>query len=316
MMKRIIDQIGDPETVPLRVEFAQGISINEIDWNDRIAHLYRELSLSLPDQLCGMEIGIVAQSETMVYFHIGWISSDEVDAALSCVERVFPEALVLHVGDGAGPVQNSGLDDIPRYRTDEFVFVPEKQVQFEDGRRETVKPFLIGRCSVTVPQFLAFVEATGYATTAEQYGESDTFRQNPSLECVIKYDPQDAPDLEAMYISKIDALAYCNWSSTRLPTEAEWLAAMVLDWTPLDPQAYEQIFESRTVLSNELRLDAANWTSSHDQETGKSICRSTPQHYLPHNWKERSGPIFHNDDYFDPRVGFRVVKDVVRENEG
>ncbi|MGP0029036.1 MAG: formylglycine-generating enzyme family protein [Acidimicrobiales bacterium] len=109
--------------------------------------------------------------------------------------------------------------------------------------------FQIDSYAVTNEQFAAFVEATGWRTDAEAYGWSFVFagllpdefpptrgvQSAPWWRQVMGADwrhPEgassattDRPDHPVVHISWNDAQAYCAWSGTRLPTEAEWEAA-------------------------------------------------------------------------------------------
>jgi formylglycine-generating enzyme required for sulfatase activity len=93
--------------------------------------------------------------------------------------------------------------------------------------------FYMGRTEVTVRQFRAFVEATGYKTDAEQVGWANTCPQ-PGLHPNERGLDWRRPGFElredqpAVVISWNDAMAFCRWFSVqtgrnvRLPTEAEW----------------------------------------------------------------------------------------------
>ena len=95
--------------------------------------------------------------------------------------------------------------------------------------------FYLGRHEVTVGQFRAFVEATGYRTTVETSGKGGMHRplgkelpeakpewnwKNPGFEQTDRH--------PVVQISWHDAVAFCEWLSKtegktyRLPTEAEW----------------------------------------------------------------------------------------------
>jgi formylglycine-generating enzyme required for sulfatase activity len=116
------------------------------------------------------------------------------------------------------------------------------------ARRVTVSPFRIAPATVTNAQFSAFVRASGYITQAEEAGASFVFYlQVPqAARATIRHYPSGLPwwlevpdacwqrpegpgshirermDHPVVHVSWHDAQAYCRWSGTRLPTEAQW----------------------------------------------------------------------------------------------
>src|SRR5262245_5534397 len=110
----------------------------------------------------------------------------------------------------------------------------------------TLGAFAIGRCAVTNEEFRAFVDARGFVTDAERFGWSFVFAgllpdDFPDTRGVVGAEwwrqvygadwhhpegPQSALEGRwnhpVVHVSWNDARAYCDWSSTRLPTEAEW----------------------------------------------------------------------------------------------
>lgn len=117
-------------------------------------------------------------------------------------------------------------------------------------REVEVNPFSIGRTTVTNAQFARFVDATGYQTEAERFGNSFVFhlhlpkkrRERLKKTRAVQglgwwlavsgacwRQPEGAGssidrrrEHPVVHISWNDTSAYCRWIGGRLPTEAEW----------------------------------------------------------------------------------------------
>lgn len=112
-------------------------------------------------------------------------------------------------------------------------------------RAVLLKPFRIGAAAVSNAEFARFADATNYRTEAERKGASFVFHgyvlalqsdhrpvephwwhrvggaswRQPAGAGSSMADRMDHP---VVHVSRADASAYCEWSRTRLPSEAEW----------------------------------------------------------------------------------------------
>lgn len=170
-----------------------------------------------------------------------------------------------------------------------YIDIPQKTVEFEDGRKEDVSPFSIATSCITLAQFLDFQNATGYITQGEKLGTGHYLlnAMNGELSTTERLHQT------AFCMAYVDADAYCEWSKVRLPSEAEWIAASLIDNIVYDLKSGDRpdfIDRAGTLLKARLpyylELKGFEITSSFRDEN-HVILRSGPMYFRDSSWNEK-----------------------------
>lgn len=131
---------------------------------------------------------------------------------------------------GATFLQGSPEWTLSWLAAEEQAFPPEWFGDEMPRREVTISGFWMDRHPVTVAEFGAFVDDTGYRTDAERAGHGIVYRRYwEESRDACWYRPagvgsgiEGYEDHPVVHISWRDARAYARWAGKRLPTESEW----------------------------------------------------------------------------------------------
>ena len=185
----------------------------------------------------------------------------------------------------------------------ELIQVPEREVIGAGGNARRVIAFEIARRPVTVEQFLRFSRETGYQSDAERAGGYH-YAANEVLDEMGWSAYKDTP---APLMSLHDALAFCEYYALRLPTDLEWLAASVVDWSrTLGGRARVLAMREAMKSPGALREIGLEWVL--DEDSSAHHLRSAPAYVLPENWLAKSHPLKAASNFFAHTSCFRVAR--------
>ena len=162
----------------------------------------------------------------------------------------------------------------------EFTMGSDREIE-RPSHKVSVPAFEMDQFEVTNEQFASFVKATAYKTTAEKTGDSMAWSAYAA----------GKPNNPVVKVSWNDAVAYCQWTGKRLPTEAEWEKAA----RGTDGRLYPW--------GNEWALGKANTKEAGYR--GTTITGSLPGGASPYGVMDMAGNVAEwTSDWFQPYPGY------------
>jgi len=158
-------------------------------------------------------------------------------ALLSCSDNKGGKSRTDNENTGSKEIKDTTLsikeDEMVYFKGGTFMMGSLNGLQNEQPvHKVVVQSFRIDKYLVTVSHFRRFVEATGFKTDAEKFGDSGVFDFKTSgwilkIGAYWQYPTGEtsspaADNYPVSQVSVKDAKAYAQWVGKRLPTEAEW----------------------------------------------------------------------------------------------
>ncbi|QNN24377.1 formylglycine-generating enzyme family protein [Planctomycetales bacterium ZRK34] len=228
------------------------------------------------------------------------ITENALEDLLGLISEYKDEIARVQIGYASEEIKGSA----ERSDATRFVTIIDKTIWPHSNHEVRVEAFTIGKRPVTVAQFAAFAKETGYRSTNEQKGSVGTYNSNDQLAGMVEEERLTSP---AFCVSYLDAIAYCEWTGCRLPTEAEWLAGFVLDWKESDEDISQDIWDEVRRRPDALEDANPEWTAEHDTVKNLALVRYGPHYLLEPGWADVPQRLWHSTDYADLCLTFRVV---------
>ncbi len=216
------EQIAMPELVDQRSDiYSLGVSLYRattgrmpFDSDSHFAVMMAQVNQA-PVRPSQCRAGIPEALEKLI---LDVLAKDREERPSTCTE--FYERLTSALAVSVGSPTPKNDDDADEVVTDadgsELVLVPRGVYAMGPRRREVhLDAFYVARHPITNRQFGKFVEITDYRPTdAEGHRFLSHWKRG---RC-----PKSLLDHPVVFVSWLDANAYCAWAGRRLPTEAEW----------------------------------------------------------------------------------------------
>lgn len=285
------------ETTTLIVKAKRGEELDRKDLESQIIQWGEEargLGHHAGNILCSGKKG-----QTKLEFLLDLTDDPSLDYILEQARSDWPQVSEIHVDAG-----HPAMLPVPRLANDEknqpyiptWIEIGPSLVRFEDGRTEHIERFRIADRSVTIREFMVFVGATGYVTTGHR--EGDLYQTFDGNACVLANESKNRLETPVDFVSYEDAVAFCDWSGTRLPADGEWLAALVPEFD--QPSTSKRSNRSKSE-------EVPNWVIRDGLAEQQACARYGPRGGLPEDYGQYEYFRVWPTDYHDHFLSIRVV---------
>jgi len=303
-MQIVLRKLVDYESVFIRFvpENKQGrIEKQAISWIREWEIERTKLTDTFQSSRLPLEYGIVStEPDGSVILMVGWLNEGEIQVLEKFLSKHAKNVKLIEIGwIPMAKAEDTILEEI------ELVRVPDKTVTLEDGQSQRVKSFSISKRPVSFRGYSIFVNTTNYITTSERRGFNQTFRKNDFLPSQGKLGLESAP---VTCVSYYDAIAYCEWANMRLPSEAEWLSAYVINWTEYNEDIPDEIWNRELSRSDALADPIPEWTGEYNPKNREALVRYGPQYFLEPGWRKIQNRKICPAEYTELCLGFRVCR--------
>jgi serine/threonine-protein kinase len=217
------EQIASPDLVDQRSDiYSLGVSLYRattgrmpFDSDSHFAVMMAQVNqVPAPPSTC--RAGIPPALEKLILDLLAKNRDDRPASAAVVRERLTEALATVAPASSTDPSQRDDREVVTDADGTELVLIPHGTYAMGPRRREVhLDAFYLSRHPVTNRQFAKFMSVTGYAPDdAEAHRFLSHWKRG---QC-----PDDLLDHPVVFVSWLDANAYCVWAGRRLPTEAEW----------------------------------------------------------------------------------------------
>lgn len=225
---------------------------------------------------CSTKFVLAMPADTGVRLLAQWVCEKCLPRLLDSIALAFPQIEEARVGEFP---EKGNIKSEPA----SIIQVSRRLTTMEDGRDMVVEAFRISSRPISIADYEKFCQESGHVTVAEREQRWDTFRRNGYLTGI---EPAKRAQFEARFLSFDDAVAYCEYTGVRLPTDEEFLTAITID----DDHHEISAAEARALWEAGRIPRPASWTWTATHEGVGVVARCGPWFAKQPGWEVKMPP--------------------------